>query len=122
MMDLSQEARKGEGVAHALGVVKAYHMGDYCTFFRLYFAAPSMSSYLMDYLVMRMRRQAFKTMVKAYLPTIPLSFIQEQLRFDTRESLLDFLEKTVEASFAAPKAGEEAAIDVKATRAAWARL
>lgn len=44
MMDLSEEARKGEGVAHALGVVKAYHMGDYCTFFRLYFAAPSMSS------------------------------------------------------------------------------
>lgn len=30
----------------------------------------------MDYLVMRMRRRAFKTMVKAYLPTIPLSFIQ----------------------------------------------
>lgn len=43
MMDLSEEARKGEGVAHALGVVKAYHMGDYCTFFRLYFSAPSMS-------------------------------------------------------------------------------
>lgn len=30
----------------------------------------------MDYLVMRMRRRAFKTMVKAYLPTIPLIFIQ----------------------------------------------
>ncbi|CAN0579070.1 unnamed protein product, partial [Ectocarpus sp. 12 AP-2014] len=44
MMDLSQEARQGEGVAHALGVVKSYHMGDYCTFFRLYFAAPAMSS------------------------------------------------------------------------------
>lgn len=44
MMDLSTEERQGEGVAHALGVVKAYHMGDYCTFFRLYFDAPSMSS------------------------------------------------------------------------------
>lgn len=32
--------------------------------------------YLMDFLVMRMRRRAIKTMVKAYLPTIPLSFIQ----------------------------------------------
>eukprot|EP00752_Nemacystus_decipiens_P007101 g6363.t1 len=121
MMDLSEEARKGEGVAHALGVVKAYHMGDYCTFFRLYFAAPSMSEYLMDYLVMRMRRRAFKTMVKAYLPTIPLSFIQEQLRFDTRLSLLEFLEKDVAAVFAVARAGEEAAVDVKGTRAAWAR-
>lgn len=44
MMDLSTEKRQGEGVAHALGVVKAYHMGDYCTFFRLYFDAPAMSS------------------------------------------------------------------------------
>eukprot|EP00903_Cladosiphon_okamuranus_P013185 g12297.t1 len=121
MMDLSEEARKGEGVAHALGVVKAYHMGDYCTFFRLYFAAPSMSEYLMDYLVMRMRRRAFKTMVKAYLPTIPLSFIQEQLRFDTRLSLLEFLEKDVKATFALARPGEEAAVDVKGTRAAWAR-
>ncbi|CAB1096747.1 unnamed protein product [Ectocarpus sp. CCAP 1310/34] len=122
MMDLSQEARQGEGVAHALGVVKSYHMGDYCTFFRLYFAAPAMSSYLMDFLVMRMRRRAIKTMIKAYLPTIPLSFIQEQLRFDSRDSLLEFIDKDVEAALAAPKDGEEAAIDVKATRAAWARL
>lgn len=44
MMGLSKEKRKGQGVAHALGVVKAYHMGDYCTFFRLYYAAPDMSS------------------------------------------------------------------------------
>ena len=44
MMDLSTEKRQGVGVAHALEVVKAYHMGDYCTFFRLYFDAPAMSS------------------------------------------------------------------------------
>lgn len=44
MMGLSQLEREGSGVAHALGVVKAYHMGDYCNFFRLYFDAPDMSS------------------------------------------------------------------------------
>lgn len=43
MMDLTASQRQGEGVAHALDVVKAYHMGDYCTFFRLYKNAPNMT-------------------------------------------------------------------------------
>ena len=47
--------------------------------------------------------------------------LQEQLRFDTRLSLLEFLEKDVKAVFAVARAGEEAAVDVKGTRAAWAR-
>ncbi|CAM9860768.1 unnamed protein product, partial [Laminaria digitata] len=121
MMDLSTEKRQGEGVAHALGVVKAYHMGDYCTFFRLYFDAPAMSSYMMDYLVMRMRKRAIKTMVKAYLPTIPLSYIQDQLRFNNRPSLLEFLERDMAAILTASNHGEESCVDTKATRAVWAR-
>lgn len=44
MADLTTIQRKGEGVAHALDVVKAYHMGDYCSFFRLYLNAPNMTS------------------------------------------------------------------------------
>lgn len=43
MMDLTASQRQGDGVAHALDVVKAYHMGDYCTFFRLYKNAPNMT-------------------------------------------------------------------------------
>lgn len=30
----------------------------------------------MDFLVMRMRKHAFRAMVKAYSPTIPLAYIQ----------------------------------------------
>ncbi|CAM9487674.1 unnamed protein product [Ascophyllum nodosum] len=119
MMDLGQDQRKGQGVAHALGVVKAYHMGDYCTFFRLYYAAPDMSSYMMDFLVMRMRKHAFRTMVKAYSPTIPLAYIQEQLKFQDRLALLEFIERDVMGVIKAAEPGEEEAVDVRATRLAW---
>lgn len=43
MMALTAAQRRGEGVAHALAVVKAYNLGDYCSFFRLYVDAPNMT-------------------------------------------------------------------------------
>ena len=50
-----------------------------------------------------------------------VSFLQEQLRFNNRPSLLEFLERDVGATLSAAKHGEEAFLDTKATRAAWAR-
>lgn len=46
---------------------------------------------------------------------------QEQLKFEGRSSLLEFLERDVAAVLAPPRPGEEPALDVKATRAAWTK-
>lgn len=41
-----------------------------------YWCAILARRYMMDFLVMRMRKHAFKAMMKAYSPTIPLAYIQ----------------------------------------------
>lgn len=156
----------------------------------------------MDFLVMRMRKHAFRAMVRAFLPTISLPYIQvlcviigldghsvipsamirvhwrdvgflsgfplyrspsigytsvlwfhsgipschcpfpstrtdnqvlrnshvvlhslrtpqEQLQFRDKAMLVQFLKRDVQAVFMAREAGEEPAVDVKATRTAW---
>lgn len=58
----------------------------------------------MDFLVLRVRKRAFKTMVKAYLPTIPLSFIEVHF------APLDMRVLFVSATEASPRPGFACAI------------
>ena len=51
---------------HALAVLRSYNGCDYQRFFELYRCAPAMGAYLMDFLVDRARRNAWRRILKAY--------------------------------------------------------
>lgn len=62
---LSTPEKSDEVVKHALAVCHAWSLGNYARFFKLYERPPKMSGYLMDWFVVRERRNALKAMVKA---------------------------------------------------------
>jgi SAC3 family protein LENG8/THP3 len=75
----------------AWNVVRAVEEGRFTHFFRLYSNAPHMSPYLMDFLVQRVRTQAYRVLVAAHRPTLSLEYLQQQLQFDSEPELRDFL-------------------------------
>ncbi|XP_026415385.1 SAC3 family protein A-like isoform X1 [Papaver somniferum] len=81
MARLPKEAKKHEAVKHALAVRTAVTSGNYVLFFRLYKAAPNLSTCLMDLYVEKMRFEAVKCMSKSYRPTVPVSFVAQVLGF-----------------------------------------
>lgn len=76
---------------HALQVLKAVEECNYRTFFRLYGSAPHMSAYLMDFLVKRVRDQAYERITSAYRPHVSVEDIREWLYLDDMEEARRFL-------------------------------
>eukprot|EP01018_Ginkgo_biloba_P020215 Gb_20470 [translate_table: standard] len=66
MARLSKEAKKDEAIKHALAVRAAVASGNYISFFRLYRAASSLSTCLMDLYVEKMRFEALKTIMRSW--------------------------------------------------------
>ena len=64
---------------------QAFFKGAYATFTALYMDAPRMSPYLMDALSSRVRHAGLRTLVNAYLPTLPLDFVMLQLGLETED-------------------------------------
>lgn len=85
---------RGSSIRHALKVVKAVMHNDYQTFFRLYESAPHLSSYLMDFLVRRVRKAAYERIVASYRPTVGLERVREILAFADMEETRRFLKKS----------------------------
>ncbi|KAI3915823.1 hypothetical protein MKX01_013279 [Papaver californicum] len=81
MARLPKEAKNHEAVKHALAVRTAVTSGNYVLFFRLYKAAPNLSTCLMDLYVEKMRFEAVKCMSKSYRPTVPVTFVAQVLGF-----------------------------------------
>ena len=79
-------------VQYSLQVVKAVRTGDTKAFFRLYSAAPHLSGYLMDYLVLKMRQLAYGKILKSNL-TVPLVHVQLELGFETPKKCHKFLKE-----------------------------
>jgi SAC3 family protein LENG8/THP3 len=63
-------------IAHAKGVVTAVSMNDYSRFFRLYAETPNMGGYILDFLVRRFRVLGLNAMLAAYIPTVPVEWVQ----------------------------------------------
>jgi SAC3/GANP family len=78
--------------SHALNVIRAVSDGDYRTFFLLYESAPHMSAFLMDFLVKRVRDQAFARIVAAYRPNVSVEQVREWLCFTDLQEARDFLQ------------------------------
>lgn len=83
----------GPSVRHALKVVKAVMHVDYHTFFRLYESAPHLSAYLMDFLVRRVRKNAFERIIAAYRPSLSVEHFRVALSFDDLEETRRFLKE-----------------------------
>ncbi|EGD83529.1 hypothetical protein PTSG_04138 [Salpingoeca rosetta] len=91
LAELTEDERHLPNIRHALSVLKAYSCSNYAKFFKLYDTAPGMAPYLMDMLMVRVRKRALAAFAKAYRPSVPLTFIQEYFRFDARGDLDKFL-------------------------------
>jgi hypothetical protein len=84
----------GHGCQHAMLVVKSVIHNDYHTFFRLYESAPHLSAYLMDFLVKRVRGEAYDRIVASYRPTMGIEYFREALLFPNLEDTREFLKNS----------------------------
>ncbi|KAJ3576457.1 hypothetical protein NP233_g417 [Leucocoprinus birnbaumii] len=87
---LTKKQKLDEAVKHALAVQRALAMGNYHSLFELYLSAPNMGAYIMDHFIDRERTRALITITKAYRK-IPLTFIHNELAFDSLEATQTFL-------------------------------
>ena len=85
MLTLSAEDRQDRFIAHALKVRAASAIGDYRAFFKLYREAPGHQQHVMDTCADRERLAGLRVILRAYQPTVPVSFVAEQLALDERE-------------------------------------
>lgn len=104
---------------HAVLVVKAVIHTDYHTFFRLYESSPHLSAYLMDFLVKRVRNEAYDRIVASYRPTMGIEYFREALKFPNLEETREFLKQSG-AVFIKDR-GSEFWIDCKASHAKMGR-
>lgn len=92
-MSLTGSGLDGHSCQHALVVVKSVIQSDYHTFFKLYESAPNLSAYLMDFLVKRVRNDAYERIVSSYRPTMGVEYFREALSFENLEETRSFLKK-----------------------------
>lgn len=90
LAELTPTDKEDKAVKHALQVRSALALGNYHRFFQLYLDAPNMGSYLMDMFLERERLHALANISRAYL-TVSLSFLSNELGFETQEGCIEFL-------------------------------
>ena len=78
---------------HAWDVVHSIYNGHYTKFFTLYDTASHMSPYILDFLLHRVRMQAYHTIMASYRPSISMPYLQTALHFDTMDELFHFLQQ-----------------------------
>ncbi|KAH3757281.1 sac3 ganp domain protein [Pelomyxa schiedti] len=79
--DLSPQLMSAPAVVHALSVVSAVNLNDYCLFFRLLGTVPNHGKYLMNQMIPHMRSQTLLILCKSYNPTLPISMVCQALHF-----------------------------------------
>jgi hypothetical protein len=78
-------------IQHALSIKTAFLEGNYHQVFKLRASAPNMGIHLIDMFTPKLRVLALLKMCKAYVPTVPLSFVSSELGFPSIESCKEFL-------------------------------
>ena len=112
MRALAAEDLQLPGISYAMQIIKAAKLTDYHTFFVLYRQAPDMSGFILDFIVAGIRAAAYAVMLKAYMPLVPIQFINSELGFDDMQDCLDFLKGK-----GAVLSADGTAVDTKASRA-----
>lgn len=117
LKELPKAVREHAWIKHAFKVQEAVQLKNYHAFFKLYQTAPNMGQYVMDFISERIRWYAVKAMAKAYRPTLPVSFIQEELGFDSTAECESFLrERGAVFERKERKTGSKLKIDTKRDR------
>lgn len=106
--------QKADGpVKHALDVQRSLATGNYHKLFLLYLNAPNMGAYIMDHFIDRERAKALMVITKAY-KTISLSYLENELAFDSSAQLCKFLVSHASAIYANPNSPDsEKVLDCK---------
>ncbi|EMD38887.1 hypothetical protein CERSUDRAFT_112615 [Gelatoporia subvermispora B] len=119
---LTNEQKEDPAVRHALDVQRALALGNYHALFELYLNAPNMGAYIMDHFIDRERVRALIVMTKAYR-ILSLSFVQNELAFDTLATASDFLAEHGAAFFQNPNSPDsEKTLDCKPAGAPLAQV
>ncbi|KDR67967.1 hypothetical protein GALMADRAFT_257486 [Galerina marginata CBS 339.88] len=112
---LTPRQKADSAVKHALEVQRAQAMGNYHRLCDLYLKAPNMGAYIMDHFIDRERVKALMAVTKAY-KTIPLSYLQKTLAFDTLDDARMFLVQHQITTFTNPNSPDvEKTLDCKAS-------
>ncbi|XP_065212118.1 leukocyte receptor cluster member 8 homolog [Planococcus citri] len=93
IVELRNDERDDACVSFALKLSSACTANNYKLFFKLYKQAPRMASYLIDLFVPRIRKSAVTTMIKAYRPYLPVSYIKDILGFESDTQCAAFLKE-----------------------------
>lgn len=111
---LTPKQKSDAAVRHALAVQRAVSMGNYHALFELYIDAPNMGAYIMDHFIDRERIRALLVMTRAY-QRLPITFIHQELAFDTYAQTREFLMQHRAALFVNPNSPDaEKVLDCKA--------
>ncbi|KAI0060934.1 hypothetical protein BV25DRAFT_1857987 [Artomyces pyxidatus] len=114
---LTPKQKADVAVRHALDVQRAISIANYHALFDLYLHAPNMGAYIMDHFIPRERVRALLIMSKAY-QKLPLSFVVQELAFESYTEAREFLEAHRAACFANPNSPDsEKHLDCKAAGA-----
>lgn len=111
---LTSKQKASLAVKHALAVQRSLALGNYHAFFEQYLNAPNMGAYIMDHFVDRERLRALFIMTKAY-QRLSLTFIHQELAFDSLHHVREFLMSHRAAHFVNPNSPDaEKILDCKA--------
>ncbi|XP_017461633.1 PREDICTED: leukocyte receptor cluster member 8 homolog isoform X1 [Rhagoletis zephyria] len=100
LRSIKQDQRENPAIAHALAFRSAWAQGNYCKLFQLYKTAPLMAGHLIDWFIERERKNALRTIIKAYRPAIGIEYITNLLVFESQEKCKEWM-----APFSLPMVG-----------------
>ncbi|KAG1706987.1 Leukocyte receptor cluster member 8 [Nymphon striatum] len=93
MARLSKEEKENEIISHALKISQCYDLNNYHKFFKLTENSPNMAGYLTNWFAPRMRKSALKILLKSYRPTLPVTYVSQELAFHSEDDCLAFLQE-----------------------------
>lgn len=115
IQELSFEQLGHPFIIHALQVQESIITNNYEKFFRLYENCPNMGAFLIDKFVDTVRIHYMNTVVRSYLPHVPISYLFNIMAFQNEASCMQFL-KQHGAKLYQPKGELGYFIDTKKSR------
>lgn len=91
LIELNEKAQEREEIKHALKVRESVALNNWHQFFLLYKECPNMGRYIMKRMFRKIRISALKMIYISFRPTIPVSWISNELGFDSLDECIKFL-------------------------------
>jgi hypothetical protein len=85
-----QEASSSSSLKYSLDILQAVRLGNTYKFFELYKKTVHLSAYILDYMLLKMRKLAYSIILKSYID-FPIGTLQSRLNFHSIEECESFL-------------------------------